>query len=315
MKLFRTLLSTAITLFAAAIVTGLSAMPVSAAGCATPNPNFGVVTQTATVDTLGTYYIWSRMKVPSTAAAAYLLDVDGANCYTVGGGTSLALNSWVWVNFQSGITTNRISKSLTVGSHTLKYIGNADGVGLDKILLVLDANCTPTGLGDNCLATTVTPPPPGNPPPPVPPGTPPPPTGCVGSGCGTTGGGTGGGGTVGGTINVGTVTGVTATSTTKIKIDGKTVNSTTIDSRALTNGQHTVEVTTVGKDGTPATVKTTLDVNNDLNWYEQIRNFILKPLAGSSTSTLNTLFAGISIGAIVLIMGLGSGVKLLLMPH
>jgi hypothetical protein len=62
------------------------------------------------------------------------------------------------VNYYDGSTSNTVSLSLTAGSHTLTYTGTSPSVELDRIEILSDATCTPTGTGDNCQQT-VTPPP------------------------------------------------------------------------------------------------------------------------------------------------------------
>jgi chitodextrinase len=98
---------------------------------------------------------------PDTTNKSYLLEVDGGNCYNVGGG-SMSANTWTWVDYQSGSTSNKVQQSLSAGSHSLKLIGNAPGVKIDRVIATSDTGCTPTGNGDNCntpndtVAPTVT---------------------------------------------------------------------------------------------------------------------------------------------------------------
>lgn len=119
----------------------------AAGACTAPTTDYGTVTQSVTITGAGTYYGLVRMEGLGATTPTILLDIDGANCFTVGG-SSVGQNSWVWL---SKDTSNAvISKSFTTGSHTIKMYGNADGVGLDRIVFTQDASCVPTGTGDNC---------------------------------------------------------------------------------------------------------------------------------------------------------------------
>jgi len=115
--------------------------------------SFGVVTQTVNVATAGTYRVWSRIKAPNTTANSYYFEVDGGCAYNVGDSTSVPASTWTWVNYQDGTSTAPIDVTLTAGSHTLTYTGKEADVQLDKIMLLGDMACVPTGLGDNCAVT------------------------------------------------------------------------------------------------------------------------------------------------------------------
>lgn len=129
-----------------------------AAPCTPPGTDYGTVTYSATVSTAGTYRIWVRMAAPDTSTNTVFLEIDGNTCLTVGGstvpvyagGTSthFANNTSNWINRTSGGAT--ISHSFTTGSHSFKLIGTGAGVVVDRVLVVTDDSCTPTGTGDNC---------------------------------------------------------------------------------------------------------------------------------------------------------------------
>ena len=189
------------------LVLGISFMlypqPVHAAagGCTTPSTDYGQVSYTSannnavTVASTGTYYVWTRMSAPSPASASnvYYLDVDGANCFTVGGsqvpvyssgaatyftgtngssfGSQNGADNSNWINTTGAGTTNsdastnasasRISVNLTAGTHNLKLIGAAAGVVVDRIILVQESNCVPDNTaagkyGDNCATSDTT---------------------------------------------------------------------------------------------------------------------------------------------------------------
>ena len=133
---------------------------VNAAACTLPGTDYGTVDLSVTIPTAGTYRIWTRMAAPSPSSANnnYLLQVDTASCYTVGGTTVPVYSSGATTYFVNN-STNWISTttggaavdvSFTTGSHALKLIGNADGVVIDRVILTQDTTCTPTGTGDNC---------------------------------------------------------------------------------------------------------------------------------------------------------------------
>lgn len=137
--------------------------------CTAPTTDYGNVTSTVNIPSTGTYYIWSRIQAPSSSANSYLIQIDNAYCFTFGGSSSIPTNSWQWINYQNGSTGSRISVSnLSSGNHTVKMIGNVDGVLLDRVIFTQDANCTPdnnppvTGgaqPGDNCANPSDTTPP------------------------------------------------------------------------------------------------------------------------------------------------------------
>lgn len=136
----------------------LYAQPVYAAACVLPETDYGTVTISATVSTSGTYRIWTRMAAPNSTDNSYFLEVDGSTCYTVGGssvpiyteGSQTRFQAGT-VNWQSRTTSNaQIDVSLSAGAHTLKLIGIAAGVAVDRVIVTADTNCVPTGNGDNC---------------------------------------------------------------------------------------------------------------------------------------------------------------------
>lgn len=148
---------------AVASTTVYVSTPASAAACTVPGTDYGTVTMTATVTTAATYRIWTRMAAPSSSANTYLLEIDGNTCFTVGGSTVPTYSSGSTTRFQSG-TTNWISKTsggatidtaLTSGSHTIKLIGNAADVVVDRVLITADTTCVPTGVGDNCASVYI----------------------------------------------------------------------------------------------------------------------------------------------------------------
>jgi hypothetical protein len=100
------------------------------------------------------------VKVPNTTANSFYIQIG--NCARLmGGSTSIPANTWTWIDYQNGSTTNKVNYDLTAGTHVVTIIGNQPGVGVDKILMTKNLSCVPTGTsGDNCPAeipTTNTP--------------------------------------------------------------------------------------------------------------------------------------------------------------
>ena len=149
----------AILLIALAVTVGVikTSGSVSASACQAPANSYGTDTLTVTVPTAGTYNIWTRMEAPSASSDSFMMQIDGTTCYTVGGNSSMPLNSWAWVNYQNGSTTSTISDTLTAGTHTIVLIGTEPSVEVDLIQL-LTTTCVPTGTGTNCVAPQAAPP-------------------------------------------------------------------------------------------------------------------------------------------------------------
>lgn len=143
----------------AGLLLGLvPSVPAKAAACAVPTTDYGTATLSLTTPAAATYRVWSRVNVPDTTNNTFLLEIDGTNCYTVGG-SSVSPNTWTWVDYQNTGTANKVELSLSQGAHTVKLIGNAGGVKVDRLLAVSDTTCVPTDLGDNCNTPTDTTPP------------------------------------------------------------------------------------------------------------------------------------------------------------
>lgn len=123
----------------------------SAAACAAPGTDYGTATISLSVPATATYRIWTRMMVPDTSNKTYLLEIDGTTCYNVGGG-SIPASAWTWIDYVSGNSSSKVQQSLSQGNHTIKLIGNAPGVRVDRIVAVSNLSCIPNGFGDNCNA-------------------------------------------------------------------------------------------------------------------------------------------------------------------
>lgn len=128
----------------------LVAMPRVHAACSAPSTDYGSATFSVSIPSTATYRIWSRMLAPSTSSNSYLLEVDGNQCYNVGG-SGITANTWTWVAHHGGNGNNKIDLSLSKGNHSLRVIGNKPGVKFDRIVFSSDTACTPTGSsGTNC---------------------------------------------------------------------------------------------------------------------------------------------------------------------
>ena len=134
---------------------------VSAAACAAPTTDYGSVTSPITVTTPGNYRVWSRIQQPNSTSNSYSLEIDGSTCYSaVGGNASLAINTWNWVDYKAGNSATKVDVSLSAGNHTIKMIGDSDGLLLDRIILLESSNtCVPDNItpvlngpqpGDKC---------------------------------------------------------------------------------------------------------------------------------------------------------------------
>jgi chitodextrinase len=123
----------------------------AAAACTVPATNYGVVTNTVSIPTDGTYRVWSRIKTPDTTNNTYMLEIDGDACYIVGGDTAIPANAWTWVDYQA---TTKVDAALTAGTHTYKIIGNKPDVLVDRLIFTADTSCVPVAntTGDNCAS-------------------------------------------------------------------------------------------------------------------------------------------------------------------
>lgn len=95
----------------------------------------------------GNYTIWTRMWGNDANSDSFWLSVDGAVAYDAGDG-GFSYNSWQWVNWIGGNTSNKITVSLTAGTHSLKVFGREANTRVDRILLTTDLTLVPTEFGD-----------------------------------------------------------------------------------------------------------------------------------------------------------------------
>jgi len=125
--------------------------------CTPVSTSLGVVETTMDVTEQGTYKVWSRISAPDSAANSYLVQIDNNCPIVVGDNSGMPSNNWTWIDYKEGSDANKITVSLTSGSHSLKLIGREPGVKLDRVILSIDINCTPQDKGDNCLAASPSP--------------------------------------------------------------------------------------------------------------------------------------------------------------
>lgn len=148
----------------ATLVLGFSTkQPADAQGsCPAQDTSRGVVTSTFDVPNSGSYSVWARMSAQSATNDSFLLELDSTTCGIVMGDTAVPTSGWKWVNYRNGSTTNKVTVSLTSGTHTMKLIGREDGVKVDRVLFIPSASsCVPddTSKGDNCMISVDTEPP------------------------------------------------------------------------------------------------------------------------------------------------------------
>jgi 3-phytase len=152
-----------------AIISGISPPPTSIA-TATPRPTStpivtpsptacpsvppsSFVTSTISVGETATYSVWSRMRSQGSSANSFYLQFDSQCFTTVGDLDSMPVNQWTWVDYQSGLTTNKIRVTLTAGDHQMKIMNKETGTEIDRVILSRDPNCVPVDNGDNCVSS------------------------------------------------------------------------------------------------------------------------------------------------------------------
>jgi hypothetical protein len=264
-KRFSTLsimLGTAIGLFAlAAAVTGATSTPVLAACSALPS-SLGTVTLSVGVPSTGSYRVWVRELAPSSSTGGFYLQIpDAGVCQDTMGNATLAANTWTWADYQNANPATTVNVNLSGGSHQIILAGLNSGVELDKIELLSDATCTPTGDGTNCTQAAVSTPTPTNSPQPSPVTVP------VSAGGGSSGSNPP---TVSGDINVTPTNLPSDVTSVQYLVDGHPVASGEINTADLSNGKHTVEVIATTADGKKIVQTSTITVNNHKTWQQQL---------------------------------------------
>ena len=206
----------------------------------------------------GEYTLWSRMQIPDDEHSQYELEVNGQDCYQVGG-ASLTPGQWGWVSFEGGNLSRKVSHNFDhTSDNMLKLIGSSQGVKVDKILAV-KGDCVPSGLGNNCQTDTVT----------IDPSD-----------------------TAGATeippISNGPVSGIVIPSPTISRsslgiakvlyvVDGQTIHAAVgngIDTTLLANGSHRIAMQITKSDGSIINESTTLVVDNKQTAFSPVRRWI-----------------------------------------
>jgi hypothetical protein len=137
--------------------SGVGPTPAALAACSSPATTYGTDTVTYAIPTAGTYRIWTRIQAPDTVNNSYFLQVDGGCAINVGD-ASITPGSLVWVDYQDGVASTKITMSLAAGNHTFVLTGREPDVIVDRVVFASDQNCVPTGTGDNCaIAVAATP--------------------------------------------------------------------------------------------------------------------------------------------------------------
>ncbi len=130
------------------------------AACTAPSAPYGSVSYTSNVTQAGTYRIAVRLKAPTTTDNFLAIDV-GNNCnikYQLAGSDNVA-NTWKWISYKDGNSASVVNLNLTAGNNVINLYGTAPGVQVDRVLLMSDTACLPTGTGDNCYTPPDTTPP------------------------------------------------------------------------------------------------------------------------------------------------------------
>jgi hypothetical protein len=131
-------------------------MPVEAA-CGSLPGSLGTVTINVNVPAAGPYRIWVRELAPTAGASGFYFQLaDAGLCQVTMGNANIPAQSWTWVDYQNGNTASTVSATLAAGNHRLVLSGLSNGTEIDKLELLSDMHCIPTGDGSNCTGTAVT---------------------------------------------------------------------------------------------------------------------------------------------------------------
>ncbi len=237
------------------------------AACATMPNDKGSVMTTVSVPSTQSYTIWSRNKSPTTSSNGYYLQID-TNCGIAVGDAAIPVNTWTWVNYQGGSTSNIMTVNLSAGTHTFRFYGLDASLIVDRVLLTAGSGCTPTGIGDNCVNVTTIPTPvivsPSSPNPTNP---------------------------VNGTIQVGTTQ---PGSKTRILVDGREIAEGEgligLDTSKLSDGYHDITISTTNADGTKQISTKQILVQNHAPFWKQKYNQLYKLLRFNKVLTNLVVF-------------------------
>lgn len=103
-----------------------------------------------------TYYLWVRAKSLDGTIGSININLNTQPIKTIG---CISDTNWVWYAYEV-CTSNKIQyPNVTVGNHTLKVTLNNNKIFIDKIILSIDPNFTPTPQSNTCgggIATITT---------------------------------------------------------------------------------------------------------------------------------------------------------------
>ena len=127
--------------------------------CSNINPTYGSLSKEFSIPKSWSYTIWTRM-MRSGTSDKFALRINNQLCTEIQG-VNLAENQWQWVGYQSGDPDIESSFDLAAGSNQVELLATQPGVKIDRVIIAADGECPmgPTGLGDNCVATSDTNPP------------------------------------------------------------------------------------------------------------------------------------------------------------
>ncbi len=237
----------------------VSSKQTATASACSSTENYGVLSLSLPeLPRSGTYNIWTRMQAPDATHNRYRLEVNGQECYEVGG-SSITPGQWVWVSFKGGDLTQKVRHNFEeVKGNKIRLIGSDSGVKVDRLLLVKN-DCIPENLGNNCQSDAVpasavqaegaseVPPPSSGP--------------------------------VSGIVIPSTSISLKPSLISKVVYfsDGKAVPTAAgngIDTTLLSNGSHRVSMHITRTDGTVLNEATTLNVENKQGAFSPLRRYI-----------------------------------------
>ena len=94
--------------------------------------------------------------VPNTKHNFYWLQIDDACGINVSDSDTMAPNTWTWVAYKDGDTTQPIIRDLAQGVHTVKLVGREPNVQIDSLVFAKDLSCIPVDTGTNCATDSTT---------------------------------------------------------------------------------------------------------------------------------------------------------------
>ncbi len=117
-----------------------------AAACEPLPSDKGQAIGTIDIATPGQYTLWLRMYAPDADHDSVLAQVDD-HCPSIAGGVASA-DGFVWVNASDA--AQPFTFDLSEGQHFFRFAGRDAGAGIDRVLLISDASCVPTGADGQC---------------------------------------------------------------------------------------------------------------------------------------------------------------------